>query len=214
MRRLFLIAATLGLCVFALMGCRNKPAFDAGASLSAEELEALRISLQEKEKEEGPSGENTPDPTPENGGGNDDEQESSPGGELEENKTVVYYTVSGEVYHSDRDCSYLKKSTNVIEGSVVQAAESGKTRHCGTCAKGAQNDAATESDGDGAGDQTSNSGGESGENKTVVYYTEGGETYHFDENCSYLKNSELVNEGMVDDALAAGKNRPCSRCGD
>lgn len=207
MRRLFVIAATLGICALALMGCRSETAFDAGSPLTAKELETLKLSLQEKGKEDGKSEEKVP----ENGLEGDD---VSKNGELDENKTIFYYTVSGEVYHVSRDCAYLNKSANVHEGTLSQALSSGKTRSCAACSKAEEDGATSENDEMASGAQMADTDAAESENKTVVYYTESGETYHFDRNCTYLKNSKLINEGSADAALTAGKSRPCSRCGD
>lgn len=48
---------------------------------------------------------------------------------------TVYWTESGSVWHTSRDCRYLKKSTNILSGSVEKAKESGKTRACSGCGK-------------------------------------------------------------------------------
>ena len=197
-RKFLLLAAALGLCTCVLMACRGKPAFDAGEELSAEELEALRVSLQEKE--EGSDGASDSQNTPA------DQNPPSDGG-FEENKSVFYYTESGEVYHSDRDCSHLKKSDNVKSGTIDQAEQAGKTRLCSDCAQKPKGEGTLGNEADG-------SNGGNGENKTIFYYAVSGETYHFDRNCSYLRNSNTVLEGSAEDALAAGKIHPCSRCGD
>lgn len=214
MRRFFLIVSVLLLCVFALIGCRDDAAFDAGESLSAKELEALQNSLREQEKEGEESDESTLDDTPEQGGEQSGVGDELQNDDIDENKTVFYYTETGEVYHTNRDCTYLSKSKDVREGDLSQVEKAGKNRVCSLCAKAEQEGQTSENDGDHEnGDKTESDTG-MGENKTIVYYTVSGETYHFDRNCTYLRNSKQLNEGSVDDALAAGKARPCSRCGD
>ncbi len=195
MKKLFFLAAALGVCVCALISCRPKPAFDAGKPLSAKELEALRHSL-------------------ENADDKADEPTDDANAPLDENKTIVYYIGTSEVYHSNRECSYLKKSENVNEGSLEQAKIAGKTRLCAACARDCEQEDIPDGNGENAGGGTLSAGNQNGENKTIVYYTQNGEAYHFDSNCTYLKGSSLVREGALEDALAAGKDRPCSRCGD
>ena len=46
----------------------------------------------------------------------------------------------------------------------------------------------------------------------VYYWTEKGSVWHTWKDCGYLSGSLTVFEGCVDDAIAAGKERPCSRC--
>ncbi len=46
----------------------------------------------------------------------------------------------------------------------------------------------------------------------VVYFTEGGSVWHRKKDCSFLKNSNDILSGTENDALIAGKEKPCSRC--
>ena len=48
---------------------------------------------------------------------------------------TVYWTKGGSVYHSHEDCSHLRKSKNVLSGTVEEANTAGKPRLCATCAK-------------------------------------------------------------------------------
>lgn len=214
MRRLFLVAAVAVVCVLALTGCRTQSAFSAGTPLSADELEVLRSSLSEGGEIEPTEGEISLPETSENGGDSANEEGNASSGEFDENKTDIYYTENGTVYHTNRDCSYLKKSANVICGSVAQAEQSGKAQICSACTDESEVEKSPESSGGGSEGQTADSDVLVSENKTIVYYTDGGEVYHFDKNCTYLKDSKLVNEGSMNAASAAGKNRACSRCGD
>ena len=113
-KRMLLLAAALGLCACTLMGCRQRPAFDAGEALSAEELATLRGSLAQKGGEaelDAPAGGDTPT----------------------QGDETFYYTASGEVYHRDRNCTYLKKSSTVNEGTAEAAIAAGKIRACSRC---------------------------------------------------------------------------------
>ena len=53
---------------------------------------------------------------------------------------TVFWTPGGKVYHTDRSCYHLAKSTNVCSGSVTDALEAGKTGLCSSCAKKAAGD--------------------------------------------------------------------------
>ena len=46
---------------------------------------------------------------------------------------TVYYTESGSVWHTARDCSALKHSTNVVCATREQAESEGKNRACKKC---------------------------------------------------------------------------------
>ena len=214
MRRLLGAILLLGVCLLTLAGCRGETDFYAGESLSATELEELKNSLLQNEEDEASVEENRPDETPVNGENSEADQENASSSEFDENKTVVYYTENGSVYHTDRDCTYLKNSKSVLNGSIAQAESLGKSRECSACASEEESESSTEVGESDAGDQLTNSDEETGEIKTVVYYTEGGAVYHKDRNCTYLKNSTHVLEGALEGAVVAGKNRPCSRCGD
>ena len=52
-----------------------------------------------------------------------------------ESSDLVYWTESGGVWHTFRDCSYLKKSKKIESGSVEKALESGKAKLCSACEK-------------------------------------------------------------------------------
>lgn len=60
--------------------------------------------------------------------------------------------------------------------------------------------------------QTPDGEGDSAENGEV-FWTEGGEVWHLTENCSSLSRSKNILSGSVDDAIGAGKERACMRCG-
>lgn len=46
----------------------------------------------------------------------------------------------------------------------------------------------------------------------TVYYTQFGKSYHLDPDCRALKNSSVVYEGAIEEALDAGRNDPCDFC--
>ena len=49
--------------------------------------------------------------------------------------------------------------------------------------------------------------------EATVYWTPGGSVWHISRSCSALKNSSEVLSGTKDEALAAGKERVCKKCG-
>ena len=46
----------------------------------------------------------------------------------------------------------------------------------------------------------------------TVYYTQWGKKYHVDPNCRAIINSNVVYEGTIDEAFAAGRHEGCSFC--
>ena len=51
-------------------------------------------------------------------------------------KGTVYWTPSGEKYHKDPNCSYLKNAKEVLSGTAAQAANHGASEPCSRCAGG------------------------------------------------------------------------------
>ena len=58
-------------------------------------------------------------------------------------------------------------------------------------------------------------GGETPDETTidVVYWTEGGSVWHNTKDCSALARSKNIISGSVHDAVRAGKERVCKKCG-
>ncbi len=52
-----------------------------------------------------------------------------------------------------------------------------------------------------------------GESDETVYWVAGGEVWHTKITCSSLSRSKSVYSGTVEDAMEAGKERVCKRCG-
>lgn len=48
---------------------------------------------------------------------------------------------------------------------------------------------------------------------TIVYWVEKGQVWHTSKSCSYISNKDNVISGTQEQALEAGKERVCSRCG-
>jgi len=48
----------------------------------------------------------------------------------------------------------------------------------------------------------------------TAFWTDSGSVWHKDKSCSYLSKAkpEEIHTGTADEALAAGKERACSRC--
>ena len=116
MKKSLLFMACVGICACFLTACGRDKSFSAGTEMSAEELRLYRERLLAQKEQEAPAEPEEPEQEP-----------------LEELDTC-YYTENGTVWHADRNCSYLKRSQNVLEGSVEGAAIAGKTRPCSSCA--------------------------------------------------------------------------------
>ena len=52
-----------------------------------------------------------------------------------DDSNTVYWTSGGTVWHTRRDCSYLKKSKNILSGTVEEAISEGKNKLCSSCEK-------------------------------------------------------------------------------
>ena len=100
MKRAVIVLAALFLLLFA--GCAKSDGFDAGETLSGEELEQMQKSLLEEK--------NQPATPPE--------------------KIECYYTASGSVYHKDRNCSFLKNAKEVLGGTIEEATVTRALRPC------------------------------------------------------------------------------------
>lgn len=48
---------------------------------------------------------------------------------------VCFWTENGSVWHTYRDCYHIKKSKNILSGTVEEAQENGKSHVCSSCAK-------------------------------------------------------------------------------
>ena len=116
MKKSLLFMACLGLCACLLTACAREEGFSAGTEMTAEELRLYREKLL-AQKEEAPAEKEPEDEAP-----------------TDVSELVCYYTENGSVWHADRNCSYLKRSQNVLEGSVEGAAIAGKERPCSGCA--------------------------------------------------------------------------------
>ncbi len=46
----------------------------------------------------------------------------------------------------------------------------------------------------------------------IVFWVDGGTVWHVSRQCTSVKKATTVHEGSKEDAIAAGKERPCSIC--
>lgn len=51
-----------------------------------------------------------------------------------------------------------------------------------------------------------------GNGNPVVYWVSGGSVWHYNPDCSSIRNSSGVISGTAEDAVSAGKAHPCSKC--
>ncbi len=103
-KKRLLLAAALGMCAYKMMEYRNKPAAHA---LKAKESCDCSVEQSVETKIEAPKATLA--------------------------RENFYYTAGGAVYHRNRDCMYLKKSSTVSVGTAAQACAAGKTRACSRC---------------------------------------------------------------------------------
>lgn len=103
----------------------------------------------------------------------------------EKTETLYYMTPSGSVYHTTRECTYLKiltESATIENMTRMRNSSGGKYYPCKLCTEGLE--------------VTGN-----------VYYTSGGSSYHITKNCSSL--SRKVMEKTAEEIAGIP---PCSRC--
>ncbi len=102
-------ACVIALVLFALVGCRAQGNAEAssGEYLSPQEQASL---YEERLEQEGEPNAGT--------------------------RGTVYWTPSGEKYHKNRDCNYLKNAKEVLSGTVAQATNHGASEPCSRCAGG------------------------------------------------------------------------------
>ena len=138
--RFSVLMLTLLLLVISTASCAGGEPFDAGETLSASDVAALRESLLgEKDNTPQAPGEDpapeqpaTPEQptTPENP--SEQEQPSAP--EEPTPQATVFWLSGGSVYHTDSECRYIKGKQNVQSGTVSEASDAGKARACSSCA--------------------------------------------------------------------------------
>ncbi len=112
---------------------------------------------------------------------------------------TLYWTDSGEVAHTSRECTSLARAKNVVSGSAEAAFEAGKSRLCARCDSTETTEAATETT--------------APLPKAEAYWTPSGTVVHIRADCPSLARSNNVASGSLEDALAHGKARVCKSCG-
>lgn len=101
---------------------------------------------------------------------------------------MVYMTAKGEVYHTDKECTYIKSDISQCSYSEVsnkRNASGGIYYPCSLCS-----------------DREIS-------NIRVVYYTQYGNRYHIMEFCSNLKSNVFA----IERSVAVLKYKECSKCG-
>ena len=126
------LASALALCCI-LCSCTQYSQggyeFDAGETLDIGGLESM-FETTSQEAESAPV--DTPNEEPSETEPNESEPIQSqrpPIGEI----TTVYWTKSGTKYHIYRDCQSLKKSTDILSGTIEEAKENKKAECCKYC---------------------------------------------------------------------------------
>jgi hypothetical protein len=49
--------------------------------------------------------------------------------------TIVYWVPDGSVYHTQKNCQYIRNRKDVESGPIAEAKAEGKTRECKVCAR-------------------------------------------------------------------------------
>ena len=136
----------------------------------------------------------------------------------------MYFTASGTVWHTRRECSHIKNSANVQEGTLLYAIEKGKIKQCSSCLNADEKDENNSSDDENSTaedvtnpEQIPPTSGEDGDNThnddvVTVFWLSGGRVWHKSASCSYISSSSNVKSGSIEDAQNAGIANPCSRC--
>ena len=137
---------------------------------------------------------------------------------------IVYWLEGGKVWHESRACGSIENAEpeKVVSGSIDDALAAGKERPCKICSADSEYTAADQTDADPSTEEDitveetvrypkdyDSSG------KLVVYWLEGGKVWHESLSCGSLKgsSSDKIMSGHFDEAIAAGKERPCKICG-
>ena len=122
----------------------------------------------------------------------------------------VYFTESGTVWHTKRDCSHIRNSASVIEGTLSEALDKGKGKQCSSCAEADAKDGPEEpgeSD-----DELTDEPSDDTDGTLKVFWLRSGSVWHKSEECSYISGSTDLQSGSLNDAYGAGIDKPCSRC--
>ena len=104
--------------------------FDGGDTLSDELLSKIENDLRNEAQ--------TSETTNDSKATEDIHSDLSVESESQDNKdgdTTVYWTSGGSVWHTSRECSYIKNSKNILSGTVDEAISSGKKQLCSSCQK-------------------------------------------------------------------------------
>lgn len=109
-------------------------------------------------------------------------------GDRTADKTIVYITETGRVYHRRRDCTYLQLSISQMKYEDIPDLRNeggGKYKPCERCTKKRQISS-----------------------QTAVWITNYGDRYHISRSCSGIRRSIKKTE-----LSKVGKRTPCSKCG-
>ena len=115
--------------VTALCSCSiftyDKSRFEGGEPLDEELISRIESELSEKDEltEDTSSGMTV-----------ESEHESESESDVESGVTV-YWTSNGTVWHTRRDCSYIKNSENIFSGTENDAISNGIKQLCSNCQK-------------------------------------------------------------------------------
>ena len=125
MKRKSLCVSLFCVMLLCLVACHQETDSIGGVPVTPEMLESVSRSLAEaKESELSPQTETAVNKTTSDS--HTPEETSS---------DVVYWTESGSVYHITDECSSLRNSTTIHQGSVADALAAKKERPCKSCSQ-------------------------------------------------------------------------------
>ena len=144
MTKIVKIVALLLVDITVLCSCANNSDFNGGVLLDSNKLSEIRAEVfaTEAETAEITTVENTTEVVFETKEQNSDTTELKPeyndstedAMTVNEESAIVYWTKDGKVWHSSRDCRYIKNS-EVESGTANDAIAAGKERVCSSCGR-------------------------------------------------------------------------------
>ena len=112
-----------------------------------------------------------------------------------------FYTPTGAKYHFDKNCRYLKNSTQIQESDQYYL-EFENRSPCSACTTEEKEDETTEA---ATAEPTETT------NTEIYYFTKAGTKYHTTKDCRYLKRSKEILQGGKQE-ISDRKLTPCSAC--
>ncbi len=128
----FCLLLLLPVLILILSGCSEYSDFSrgfyAGETITPDQIAAISAGLAESEKSAPGSSQAAAPQT-----------ERKPADTDTAGNIIVYWTAGGSVWHTDRNCGSIAKSSAVVSGTINEAAAAGKGRACMKCSQDYEN---------------------------------------------------------------------------